>query len=331
MASRTTIQLKKSANTSAVPSNLEIGELAINYADGKLYYKNVNNQIVEFAPQTTSNYFGTVDANGTLVIADTTNDILSLAEGTNIKVTGDAINDKITLDLKDLINVENMVANSMIVRNANLTIGRGDSTVGSGVRLDVAGKVNASGFLVNGVPLTGGGGGGGSSVTVDSSAPGSPSNGDLWYNTNIGKLLLYYNDGDSSQWVEVTSNYITSNTPTPSAGSLAWKSASIEYPETYNKIPLFFTANAITVQQIVPAVIGSGIILPSVTFSVRYGTDPNDTGTEVKVNGINITSSNNGAVFTTFDNASIPANNYIWAYLSHATTTTDWLNLTIGF
>lgn len=42
-----TIKIKRSSTASAVPSSLEYGELAINYADGKLFYKNASNQIVE--------------------------------------------------------------------------------------------------------------------------------------------------------------------------------------------------------------------------------------------------------------------------------------------
>ena len=40
-------------------------------------------------------------------------------------------------------------------------------------------------------------------------APLSANNGDLWYDTNRGVTYVYYNDGSSSQWVEV----VTSGTP----------------------------------------------------------------------------------------------------------------------
>lgn len=43
-----TIKIKNSGTSSAVPSSLEYGELGLNYADGKLYYKNSANTIVEF-------------------------------------------------------------------------------------------------------------------------------------------------------------------------------------------------------------------------------------------------------------------------------------------
>ncbi len=43
-----TIKLKNSGTASAVPASLEHGELGLNYADGKLYYKNSSNNIVQF-------------------------------------------------------------------------------------------------------------------------------------------------------------------------------------------------------------------------------------------------------------------------------------------
>lgn len=58
-----------------------------------------------------------------------------------------------------------------------------------------------------------GGGGGGASVTVSDTAPGSPSAGDLWWNSDDGTLYVYYFDGSSSQWVVVV--------PMPNGSSIA--------------------------------------------------------------------------------------------------------------
>lgn len=44
-----TIKLKNSGTSSNVPASLEHGELAINYADGKIFYKNSSNAVVEFS------------------------------------------------------------------------------------------------------------------------------------------------------------------------------------------------------------------------------------------------------------------------------------------
>jgi|TARA_B110000858_G_scaffold182040_1_gene221071 hypothetical protein len=52
----------------------------------------------------------------------------------------------------------------------------------------------------------GGGGGGGVSVSVSETDPASPTNGNLWLNTNNGTLYVYINDGDSEQWIQPASS-----------------------------------------------------------------------------------------------------------------------------
>ena len=45
------------------------------------------------------------------------------------------------------------------------------------------------------------GGGGGASVSISESAPNSPGAGDLWWDSDVGNLQIYYTDANSSQWV----------------------------------------------------------------------------------------------------------------------------------
>lgn len=73
----------------------------------------------------------------------------------------------------------------------NVGIGRNDSLY----KLDVVGTVNASALLVNGVAVGGGG------ANVGNTAP-SGTQGTLWWNSEYGRLFVYYNDGDTSQWVD---------------------------------------------------------------------------------------------------------------------------------
>ena len=95
----TVIQLKKSGTTSAVPSSLANGELAINYADGKIFYKHSNGTILSFSSGSGGgDSFGTINANGTLVVAGTSGDILNLIAGNNITFGVDAVNDIITIN-----------------------------------------------------------------------------------------------------------------------------------------------------------------------------------------------------------------------------------------
>jgi len=46
------------------------------------------------------------------------------------------------------------------------------------------------------------GGGGGANVTTSDTAPISPEDGDLWWKSDVGALKVYYDDGDSQQWVD---------------------------------------------------------------------------------------------------------------------------------
>jgi hypothetical protein len=39
-------------------------------------------------------------------------------------------------------------------------------------------------------------------VTTSDTAPSGPLDGDLWYDTTGGRTYIYYDDGDSAQWVD---------------------------------------------------------------------------------------------------------------------------------
>ena len=43
----------------------------------------------------------------------------------------------------------------------------------------------------------------GANLTIADTAPGSPAAGTMWWNSNNGNLYVYYNDGSSSQWVQI--------------------------------------------------------------------------------------------------------------------------------
>ena len=92
--SNTVIQVKKSGVTGNTPVDLNTGELAINYADGKLFYKDGGNTISSIQNQNT---FETINVDSTLVIASTPTDVLNLVAGSNITLTPDAINKSITI------------------------------------------------------------------------------------------------------------------------------------------------------------------------------------------------------------------------------------------
>jgi hypothetical protein len=94
----TTIQIRKSGATGNTPSDLEHGELAINYADGKLFYKDDADLISYISNQDT---FATINANSTLILATSTSDVLGVQPGNNITIVGDSIGKKLTISIVD--------------------------------------------------------------------------------------------------------------------------------------------------------------------------------------------------------------------------------------
>ena len=96
-----------------------------------------------------------------------------------------------------------------------------------------------------GTTATGGSGGSGTgaNVTINATPPGSPSDGDLWWDSDVGELYIYYDDGDTEQWVETSGGSETvqiSDTPpsNPNAGDLWWKSdtGNLKIYYTYYKL-----------------------------------------------------------------------------------------------
>ena len=70
-------------------------------------------------------------------------------------------------------------------------------TAGAGITIDTIGS---QGFTIS----ASGGGGGGATVTTDDNPPSAPADGDLWWKSDEGRLKVYYEDGDSNQWIDAS-------------------------------------------------------------------------------------------------------------------------------
>jgi hypothetical protein len=66
-----TIKIKNSGTPSAAPSSLVHGELGLNYADGKIFFKNLSNAIVEFSGAPSVAVQATAPTNTSILWADT--------------------------------------------------------------------------------------------------------------------------------------------------------------------------------------------------------------------------------------------------------------------
>lgn len=95
-SSNTTILIKKSTQSGNTPLALANGEIAINTADGKLFYSDPIG-IVKYISNQDS--FATINVGSTLVNATSPNDILNIVAGNNIVTHADAITKTITLSV----------------------------------------------------------------------------------------------------------------------------------------------------------------------------------------------------------------------------------------
>jgi hypothetical protein len=144
----TTLLVRKSGSAGVQPSTLSYGELALNYADGKLYYKNGSGSIVSFASGGSANSFATINANSSLILATSNNDTLSIASGNNITITANTTSKTFTVGL----------SNNVVIPGTLTTGG------GSGGNISGANNISANSFTANStstpvmINLTGGSG-----------------------------------------------------------------------------------------------------------------------------------------------------------------------------
>jgi hypothetical protein len=93
----TTIQIKKSGSTGNKPASLNFGELALNYFDGKLFYKDSSGNISYFYGANNGPSFATANANNNLILASTPNDTISFNAANGISITACTTTKTITI------------------------------------------------------------------------------------------------------------------------------------------------------------------------------------------------------------------------------------------
>ena len=118
------------------------------------------------------------------------------------------------------------------IQNSGSAIGTGIGTVNFGTNLSVS-------ALSAGIVTVTGSSSGIATVSISTSTPSSPSAGSLWWDSDVGELYVYYNDGDSAQWVETSggSETVTVSDDAPSSpngGDLWWESDTGRLKIYYN-------------------------------------------------------------------------------------------------
>jgi hypothetical protein len=117
-----------------------------------------------------------------------------------------------------VVLTQNASTGKILVKiTASSVLGGTDSNVKftSLIDNDVVSYDSALGVWINKQPT---GGGGGASITVSDTPPGSPSAGQMWFNSANGKMYLYYD----SYWVEVGSSSQSGAVSTDVALSNSW-------------------------------------------------------------------------------------------------------------
>ena len=236
------IKIRRSATPNKVPTKdqLQLGELAINTYDGKLYLEQdqggagVGNTVIAVNPWNVgvgSTAYNTHFTSGKVGVG-TTNAQYNLDIGGNVNFTGNLYQDG-SLYTSGTTGVGIKTAGGIVGYAATIIDFRGPGVT-------TAHYSSVTGIAtVNFHSVTSGGGGGNASVTVSDSAPSSPSNGDLWFKSDVGELYLWYADGSSNQWVEASggSNTVVTSDSAPTSpqdGDLWWNSDTGELKVYYN-------------------------------------------------------------------------------------------------
>lgn len=108
------------------------------------------------------------------------------------------------------------------------------------------------------------------------------------------------------------------------------KSITIKNPTNAEDNLLFFTNKAITVTEMRASLVGSST--PSVTWTVRHhATDRSNAGNEVVTSGTTTTSTTSGSDVTSFNDATIPADSFVWMETTAKSGTVDELGITVFF
>jgi hypothetical protein len=157
-----TIVLKRSGTNTSAPSTLTYGEIAINYSDGRLFYKDSSDAIVAVK-------------------------LIKNITGTSNQVTVTETSGTFNISLPSSVYVS-----SLFVDNVEIDT--------SGATPNYALVFDGAKFSPAPAPVGPTGPAGPDRLEVSDTAPISPNEGDLWFNSNQGRLFSYYD----SVWIEIS-------------------------------------------------------------------------------------------------------------------------------
>lgn len=135
-------------------------------------------------------------------------------------------------------------------------------------------------------------------IMIKGSEPPTPEAGSVVIFADLGTGILRYKKSDGT-----VADLVGQNDPES-------KSITIEIPSNSELIDFFSTDAAITVYKMMAILRGTA---PDLTWTVRHGTNP-ASGSEIVTGGTQTSGAGSSAssVVTTFDDATIVADSYIW-------------------
>lgn len=143
------------------------------------------------------------------IVAGSANAVFTLVSGTGITLTSNNVTDSLTISSGNqdaYLQVANLQPQlDKYLQVANSTSFATTSSLDAYLQVANANFVTQAtldGYLQVANSLSFGVGTGNTSLTQSDAPPGSPSVGDLWFDTSDPKLYVYYSDGSSNQWVQ---------------------------------------------------------------------------------------------------------------------------------
>ena len=152
-----------------------------------------------------------------------------------------------TRELSQLASLINVIDNNKSIGvvteypNANVGIG----TLSPAAKVDVIGDalvsgiVSATSFYGDGSNLTGLSIDANATVSISTTPPQSPNAGDMWYSISHARTFIYYQDEDSSQWID--SAPFNTGITTSSSSSGASVSIGASSPSNPNSGDLWYS------------------------------------------------------------------------------------------
>ena len=263
------IKIKRSAVPGKIPtiSGLELGELAINTYDGKVFIQQdqggvgVGSTVITINPwsvglgSTAYNTYFTVGSVGIgTTLPRAALNVIGVVSATSFFGSGANITGISTLNIVNYGvglgggggGESYWISNSAGIHTLSAVgVGTTNPTIGvtsANTTVLAAGIVTAYKFYGDGSNITGISAI--ARVTVSQTAPSSPTAGDLWYHSTQARLFVYYNDGSSSQWVDAAPfNLQGSGAATVSVGATAPAGPSdgdLWYNSNYGRLFVYY-------------------------------------------------------------------------------------------